>query len=77
MHADCYTNGINKDKITILKHWLFIFLICLAMSLPPAPPLQDLRTGSLPIARYAMQIDCNILRGQEDYDHWNLTLSYF
>lgn len=20
MHADCYTNGINKDKITILKH---------------------------------------------------------
>lgn len=36
MHADCYTNGINKDKITILKHWLFIFLICLAMSLPPA-----------------------------------------
>lgn len=23
IHADCCTNDINKDKIAILKHWIF------------------------------------------------------
>lgn len=27
MHFDCYTNGINKGRMTILKHWKFVFFI--------------------------------------------------
>lgn len=25
MHFDCYTNGINKGTMTILKHWELVF----------------------------------------------------
>ena len=32
IQADCYTNGINKDKITILKHWMFILFVWLTLS---------------------------------------------
>lgn len=27
IHFDCYTNGINKGRMTILKHWEFVFFI--------------------------------------------------
>lgn len=27
MHFDCYTNGINKGRMTILKYWESVFFI--------------------------------------------------
>ena len=44
IHYDCYTNGINKGKIAILKHRIFILFIWLTL-LPFSSPNMKARCG--------------------------------